>query len=327
MRILLAAMIGSRTIKQLAFSAGFDLCGITSADIIPEARERYVEWLKLGYHGEMAYMAKDSVRRTDPRQVLENARSLIMLGLNYYQPNSSAVPKGFGRVSRYARGRDYHKIMERKARGLVASIIEALASEASRTFRFFVDYGPVLERAYGERAGLGYIGKNGMLINRRYGSWFFLAEILTDLELEFDDQYAVNHGRCGSCQKCIDACPTGAITGGGVIDSRRCISYLTIEKPSDIPRALAKQMRELVFGCDICQEVCPHNGRAMLTKHHQLMPHDGAGEFLGLKRVLGLKSREDFLNLTAGTPLTRPGLEGLQRIARIVIGNEDKSNT
>jgi epoxyqueuosine reductase len=318
-------MINSMRVKELAFAAGFDLCGIASPDLIPQARERYYQWLKAGYHGEMTYLAKEPIRRSDPRLLLEGARSVIMLALNYYQPNATDIPEGYGRVSRYARGRDYHEVIEHKMRDLISNIGNSQDKGEAPVFRYFVDYGPMLERAYAEKAGLGYIGKNGMLISRQYGSWIILSEILTDLELEFDDQYAVNHGRCSTCRQCIDSCPTGAIVADGVVDATRCISYLTIERPSDIPKVLGEQMGSLVFGCDICQEVCPHNGRAVLTKHEEFLSPNGVGEFLDTRKVLSLRSRGEFLNLTAGTPLTRPRLDGLQRNARIVSENQSTS--
>ena len=307
-------------VKALAFRVGFDLCGITTPEPPSELDERFRSWLDRGYHGEMAWLERNAELRTDPRKLDIDARSVIMLALNYYQPDNEMLPAGHGRVSRYARGRDYHKVIG----NMIRRLVRLLCKESGATpddFKWWVDYGPFAERAFAEKAGLGFIGKNGLLISRQFGSWLFLAEIVTTLELEPDDQHAINHGRCGTCRRCIEACPTGAIVADGVVDARRCISYLTIEKPTHIPPDLAARMGDMIFGCDVCQQVCPHNGRAVLTKKRDLTAARGVGESLDAHRVLALTGLEQFLELTAGTPLTRPKLDGLQRNARIVLEN------
>lgn len=314
----------SDDIRQLAQRAGFDLCGITTSETIPEAQERFQSWLDKGYHAGMNWLTRNVERRINPSRLGISSRSVIMLGLNHFQQNAKAAPDSFGRVSRYARGRDYHKVIEGMIRRLLKLIKTRFPETSQANFKWWVDYGPFLERAYAARAGLGYLGKNGMLINRQFGSWVFLAEIVTDLVLEPDDPDAVNHGRCGECRLCIDACPTGAIMGDGVIDSNRCISYLTVERPPEIPAELAAKMGNLIFGCDICQEVCPHNGRAKETTCCDLLPSKGVGEFLDIQRVLSMQSREKFLKLTAGTALTRPGLEGLKTNAMLTSRNQHR---
>lgn len=314
-------LVTSKDIKQLAARSGFDLCGITTPEIIPKAQKRFEFWLEKGYHAGMDWLARNVERRIDPNRLGVEARSVIILGLNYFQPNAEATPDGCGRVSRYARGRDYHKVIEGMVRRLLKLLKTRFPQTAQANFKWWVDYGPFLERAYAAKAGLGYLGKNSMLINRQFGSWIFLAEVVTDLALEPDNPHAVNHGRCGKCRLCLDACPTGAIVGDGVVDSNRCISYLTVERPKEIPSELAAKMGDLIFGCDICQEVCPHNGRAKLTTCAELSSAKGVGEFLNLNQVLSLQSRDEFLKLTAGTALTRPGLEGLQRSAAVVKAN------
>ena len=315
--------IDSTLVKKLAFEVGFDLCGIASAEPLGEDASQFARWLNLEYHGEMGYLARDPERRGQPRLVLEGARSIIVLGLNYFQPDSSEALAGFGRVSKYARGRDYHNVIERMHKELTERLRELVFEDAILVFRSLVDYGPLLERAYAQRAGLGYIGRNGMLISRQFGSWIFLSEIITNLELEPDDPKAIKHGTCGTCRICIEACPTQAIVEDRVVDSRRCISYLTIERPTEIAQELADEMGDRIFGCDICQDVCPHNrSRQKLTSQLELLAKSGVGEFLETKRVLALQSREEFLALTAGTPLTRTKLEGLKRNAVIMEANE-----
>lgn len=316
-------MLNALRVKELAFGVPFDVCGIATPEVSGETRARFLEWLANGYHGEMGYLAKEPDRRLEAVRVLESVRSVIVLGLNYYQPNSEQVPEGHGRVARYARGRDYHKVMASKIKKLVKQLQEETGGKEGATYRWFVDYGPLLERSFAEKAGLGYIGRNSMLINRQFGSWLLLAEILTDLELEPDQVSGFTHGRCGKCRRCVEACPTGAIVADRVIDARKCISYLTIERPSKISSELAEKMGELIFGCDICQEVCPHNGRAVATRHEEFLSN-GVGEFLDARRVLALESREAFLKLTAGTPMTRPKEEGLKRNAAIVLANEGR---
>jgi len=315
-------MITSEQVKKLAAARGFDLCGITTPELIPEARRRYVRYLEDGLHGEMTYLAREVARRTDASGLMENARSVIMLGLNYFQPNAQKVPADYGRISRYARGRDYHKVVSNKTRALIRSIESVLGTTEPFEFKWFVDYGPMMERAYAEKAGLGFIGRNGMLINREFGSWVFLSEIITSLDLQPDVPDPTAHGDCGDCRLCAQACPTGAIVAPRVIDSRRCISYLTVEKPSSVSDDLAGRMGSLVFGCDICQEVCPYNRAATVTRHAELLSARGMGEFLDLKAVMRMQTREDFLQLTAGTALTRPKLEGLKRSAGIVLKNQ-----
>ncbi len=318
--------LDAKFVKAVANEVGFDLCGITDAQPIQEAEQRLTDWLAAGMQGEMSYMQRDPLRRSRPTEVLSDAKSIIMLGLNYFQASSSAPDtpgQSFGRVSRYARGEDYHEVIEKKQALLIKRIGQKSAipaAEIKSHFRGYVDYGPVLERSYAVKAGLGYIGKNSMLINRSFGSYFFLSAIITTCALEVDTT-EVNHGRCGECRKCIDACPTDAIVEDGVVDARRCISYLTIERPTEIPNDLAERMGEHLFGCDICQEVCPHNGRAIISSHAAFSPNHGAGEWISLNDIDQLSSDEDFKSQFASSPILRTRLAGLKRNGVIVRRN------
>ncbi len=318
-------MISSDHIKRLAFTCGFDAGGITTAEILPRDVDQLNRWLEKGYHGEMLWLDNSREKRADPKKVLPGVKSIIVLGLNYYNRNTRKTLEGYGRVSRYARGRDYHKVVARKTKHLIRKIRDSLGSETSHDFFWYVDYGPMLERAYAAKAGLGYIGKNSLLINRAFGSWVFLSEILTSLELEPDEPYGGNHGQCGECRACIDACPTGAIVDDYVVDANKCLSYLTIERLREIPEEHSEKMGGLIFGCDICQQVCPHNRRAKRTRHTEFLPESGVGEFLEAQAILNIDSEAEFYKLTAGTPLTRPKLTGLKRNAKIVLRNWGKS--
>lgn len=316
----------SKEIKRYAAEAGFDLCGITTPEIIPHAAERFNKWLAKGLQGEMSYMEKEPERRIDPSRTLSDVRSIIMLAINYFQEDTDSPGPEFGRVARYARGRDYHKVFESRTRSMLRAIHNDYPEiDTKKEFRWFVDYGPFLERAYAEKAGLGYIGKNSMLITEEFGSWILLSEILTTHKLEADKPIPGRHGSCGSCRRCVDYCPTGAIIAPGVVDSNKCISYLTIEKRTEIELKLRKKLAGRVFGCDICQEVCPHNQRAKLTGHKELTPGSGVGEFLDLRKLRDMSGRAEFLELTAGTALTRPKLDGLRRTAAALLDSHSAS--
>ncbi len=258
-------MIDRETLRGIALSEGFDLAGICPPD--PSEHAPFLEgWIDAGYHGEMEYLARPDAlaRRADPRRSLPEARSVLVVGHNYHHPDPEGVPADpvRGVIARYARGRDYHRVVKK---GL-ARVHRRLEEELGRPVvaRAYVDTGPLLERELGRRAGLGWFGKNTMLIHPRKGSYFFLGTLLTELEVEPDPPFEPDH--CGSCRACLDACPTGALlgrdeTGAPVMDATRCISYLTIENRGSIPAELRPLLGNRIYGCDICQEVCPWNGR------------------------------------------------------------------
>jgi epoxyqueuosine reductase len=325
--------VDSLRIKELASECGFDLCGITTAEVIPAAKARLLKWLNGGYHADMDYLAKEPERRTDPERVLTGAQSVIVLGLNYYHEQKPPSANA-GRIAAYAQGRDYHKVFEKRLKELISRICaEQQSPNPLDAFRSYVDYGPLLERSYAAKAGLGFLGRNSMLITQEFGSWVLLGAILTTLELEPDEPYQSRHGDCGSCQRCITHCPTKAIIANGVVDARRCISYLTIEKRSEIDSIepeLQSQMGEWVFGCDVCQDVCPFNhpdNRPQQTVHPEFLPESGVGSQIDLRKIQQLDSTAAFIELTAGTPLTRAKLEGLKRNAQICATNLDSKQS
>ena len=242
----------SKMIKDEALRLGFLQCGIAKASFLEEEAPRLENWLKQDMHGKMAYMENHFDKRLDPRLLVEDAKSVISLALNYFPSEQQATdaPK----ISKYAYGKDYHTVIKEKLFQLHNFIAENIGEVSGRAF---VDSAPVLDRAWAKRAGIGWIGKNSNLISKKSGSFFFLAELIIDLELEYDHAFETDH--CGTCTKCIDACPTEAILSPLVIDAKKCISYLTIELKDEIPDAFSGKMENWMFGCDICQDVCPWN--------------------------------------------------------------------
>jgi epoxyqueuosine reductase len=312
-------MVSSSAIKSKARDLGFDLCGIAPADDFPEL-SFLNDWLARGYAGTMAWMARNADRRADVRSVVPGARSVIVTGTIYNtdRPYSSDLPADVARISRYAWGDDYHTVLKRRLDALLAWIRGGLAPGEVERFdaRAYVDTGPVQERVYAQYAGLGWIGKNTCLINPELGSWLFLAEIVTTLPLEPDTQ---GLEQCGSCTRCLDACPTGALVEPGVLDSNRCISYLTIEHRGEIPDEYRPAIGVHVYGCDICQEVCPYNQPAPTSGDPAWQPRAG----LDLPRLVDLWRRPDdeLRTLVKGTAMTRAKITGLRRNFAAAIAN------
>jgi epoxyqueuosine reductase len=294
-------------IRQLAKNAGFELAGVTAAQPSPDA-ERYRGWIERGMHGAMGYLAdRRADVRLDPQLLLTGARSIICLGKLYNtpQPYSNQFDLSErGWISRYAWGDDYHDVLRRDLGRLVAQL------PAGHEYKICVDTAPLLERSYAYRAGLGWIGKNTCLINEPLGSWFFLGELVTTLELAQD---APPPDRCGTCTRCIDACPTQAIVptnDGWTLDARRCISYLNIELRGPIPVEQQSWLGSRVFGCDICQEVCPWNARAPESSDPAFRPlYDPAPPLEDLAAL----SAEEFRERFRGTPVVRTKHEGMLR--------------
>ena len=274
----------TKFIKDESKRLGFSSCGISKARFLSEEADNFEKWLTKGYQGSMSYLEKNIDKRLDPRLLVPGSKSVISLSYNYFPPKKLIEENNFI-ISKYAYGKDYHKVLKKKLKKLFASIREKIGKIEGRVF---VDSAPIHERAWAKLSGLGWVGKNSLLINKNKGSYFFLAEIICDLELEYDEPVL---NRCGSCTRCIDACPTDAITEAQVIDAKKCISYLTIENKENIPEELSGSLNNSIFGCDICQDVCPWNKRS--TPHNEK-------EFLPNKELKKLK-RKDWIELTEET--------------------------
>lgn len=303
-----------KKLESRADELEFELFGVAEAQSLsPEAR-RLREWLDLDYQGNMHWMERNFQRRTDPGEVVPGARSVIMLGYNYYTgraPEDDSTAK----ISNYAWGDDYHEVVTPKVRELESYLSDLVEGEMRS--RSYVDTGPVLEKAWAARAGLGWIGKHTNLINREYGSWFFLGSIITDVELEYDSPVP---DYCGSCTRCIEACPTDAIVDAYVLDARRCLSYLTIEnKSDDIPDEHSENMHGWIYGCDICQNVCPWNNKfEQPAEKPEFQPREenvnrGLGEWLDLRE-------EEYRDRFKDSPIKRAKRRGILRNVKAALG-------
>lgn len=295
----------SRLIKFEARKLGFLKCGIARADRLYEEEPRLKSYLDKGFHGKMAYMENHFSKRVDPRLLVEGAKSVIVLAYNYFPSGQQSDPTA-PILSKYAYGDDYHFIVKEKLKKLFR-IIEQKCGAVNG--RYFVDSAPVLERAWAQRAGLGWIGKNANLISQEHGSFFFLAEIICDLELDYDAPVV---SRCGSCTQCIDACPTGAIVEDHVVDGSKCISYFTIElRDKVLPAEMKGRFQNRVFGCDICQDVCPWNRFSLTNTEPAFQP---SGELMNLKRKEWLNmDKNEFNKLFKNSAVKRARFSGIKR--------------
>ena len=308
----------TQQIQRRAHELGFALVGITPAER-SQTLQRYRAWLENGYAGEMDYLERHLPLKEDPRRLLAEAKSVISLAMNYYTldpPEFLAADPGRGQISRYAWGDDYHEVIRERLRQLVEFIRQRFA-ETKPNCRICVDTAPILEREYAQKARLGWIGKNTNLINWRSGSWYFLAEVLVNVQLTPTTEPL--RGTCGTCTRCIDACPTDAIVAPNVLDSRLCISYLTIELKESIPAELRPKMGNLIFGCDICQEVCPWNSKATPTTESAFYPREGnlAPALLSLVNM----TQAEFSSRFKGSPIKRAKRRGFLRNVLVAIGN------
>jgi epoxyqueuosine reductase len=303
------------TLKQQARRLGFDLAGIAAATDA-ETYGTFRQWLEQGHAGDMAYLHRHADARRHPAAVLPAVRSVVMLAMNYQPASADAaeLPPGTGRIARYARGVDYHELLWRRLDELLAWIRQQRPGCQGRGV---VDTAPLLERDFARRAGLGWFGKNTMLLHKHLGSYFFLAALLLDVDLTPDPPHAAQH--CGTCTACLDACPTDAFVAPGQLDARRCISYLTIELRGPVAEDLRPLLGDWVFGCDVCQEVCPWNRKAPATEEEafrQQFP-DGSIDLVELLQL----SEEQFRARFRQAPFWRPRRSGLLRNAALVLGN------
>ena len=301
-------------LKLEAQRLGFSLSGACPA-VQPPGLHHLYDWLAAGYHGQMHYLPDRREAYEHPEHVLDGARSLLVLATSYRSVEPAACAPGAGRVSRYAWGADYHLPLRERLNQL-ADFLTSLVPTAK--VRGVVDTAPLLEGEFAQLAGLGWIGKNTLVLNKQAGSWFFLAALLTDVELAYDEPHAAEH--CGTCRACLDACPTGAFVEPYVLDSRRCISYLTIELKSAIPPELRSGLGDFVFGCDICQDVCPWNQRVAPDAEAGFAPRDGSNP-IELAALFDLDEAA-FRARFKSTPLWRPRRRGILRNAAIVLGNQ-----
>ena len=309
--------VTSSAVKRQAAAVGFDLCGIAPAAAHPELKF-FNDWLDRGYAGEMEYLHRSAERRSDVRRVLPSARTVIVLGTLYNTAAPYSIDDADPRqaaIARYAWGDDYHRVIQDR----LALLLDWLRREAGDGFegRAYVDTGPVQERVYARHAGLGWIGKNTCLINSELGSWIFLSEVISNLDLDID---APATDQCGACTRCLDACPTGALVDAHVLDSTRCLSYLTIELKGSIPVAQRDTISQHAYGCDICQEVCPWNlGPSQNSTDRHWQPRSGLD---GPRLIdLWLRTDDELRALMKGSAMKRAGVRRFRRNLAVAIGN------
>ncbi|MCX8028681.1 MAG: tRNA epoxyqueuosine(34) reductase QueG [Brevinematales bacterium] len=311
-------------IKEIALDVGFDIISFSSK-IPPIIKNdvtcNYSNWIANSFNGDMEYLKRYGEKRFDPELIEDWVRSIILVGASYFNSTKFDSPsEEYGRVSMYAWGKDYHFVIK----SMLQELVDRLKKEIGEDFKYriFSDSTPIYEKGFAIASGLGFQGKNTCVINLRLGSFFFIGEVLTNLEIEPDSE--IKFKGCGSCTKCITSCPTNAL-GAYILDSRKCISYLTIEYKNIIPEDLALKMRDWIFGCDICQEVCPFNKQLYIKKFLTRISHfkDSVMSFLNLKEIMKIPSNNQFRKFFKGRPFIRAGRRGLIRNAIIVAVNNN----
>lgn len=296
----------AQVIKTQAKNLGFDFCGIAKAEFLEEEAPRLEAWLNQNYHGEMAYMANHFDKRLDPTKLVAGAKTVVSLIYNYFP--ESTLPNGPTdlKIAKYAYGQDYHLVIKEKLKTLLQNLQKEIGEIGGRAF---VDSAPVMERQWAQKAGIGWTGKNSLLLNRQMGSFFFLAELIIDLEVAPDS--AMTKDYCGTCTKCIDACPTDAIVDSGVVDGSRCISYFTIELKEQIPQTMRGKFENWIFGCDICQDVCPWNRFSKPHQEAEFLPNQDLKNMT--RRDWEEITKETFDRVFQKSAVKRTKLEGLAR--------------
>ena len=308
-------------ITEIAFDLDFDAVGITVADDLDASNEHFLSWREAGFAADMNYLLRENPINAKPKQILDGAKSVISLLVNYYTEPPFDPGADYGRVAAYAVGVDYHKVLRKKIKQFQGRIEKDFGDHF--VSKGFSDSVPLLEKSFARNSGLGFFGKNTLIINKPFGSYFFLCELISNLEIE---PTVVQNGTCGNCTRCIDVCPTNALGIDGLqktplLDSRLCISYLTIENKGAIPLELREKIGHWIFGCDLCQVVCPYNKKIKSTSWEEFKPTSGMGHYLNLKEILSIKSDSEFHEKFCHTSLTRPKRKGLLRNAIVVAGN------
>lgn len=307
----------TQLIKSKALDLGFSEVGIARVVTLAEEGTHLQEWLRRGYHASMRWMERNLEKRIDPRKVLQNAKSIVCVALNYYSSEKHSKNSGSGKISRYAWGDDYHGVLSERLKALMEFITIQMPVAKGK---IYVDTGPVMDKSWAVQAGIGWLGKHTNVINRKVGSWILLGEIILDIELDYD--YPITDF-CGTCTACIEACPTGAIVEPYVLDSNLCISYLTIEHRGDLPKRLVPKFDNWIFGCDICQEVCPWNRFQKETKEAAFRPRS-KNITPSLVELCDL-NQEEFNRRFQRSALQRIKRDGLVRNAKAVLESQSSS--